>query len=359
MNTSNEDIRIAIAEQAAEWFVTNQSGPLDSRSCEEFNAWLRSSPIHVAEYLAVAGIARDLPAAAASGKESITALVAAAGVAGARQPQTVKTGSGRRLSQWLEPLSNSRLMPRAVVAAALVCVATGIGLWKTGAISWNQPQSYHTLHGEQQAWQLPDGSSMQLNTDSTVNLHYTRTERVLEVVSGQAFFQVKQQASRRFRVEVAGASVIAVGTKFDIDRRGESAIVTLVEGQVAVVAAGVAVAQAGAPQTNAVFMSEGQQLTLNAGTVVSLTNGSNVAAVTAWLNRQIIFERRPLGEVAAEFSRYTNTRIEIVDPVARSLQISGIFNAYDSDSFISFLESMDTLTVQRNAGVIRVSGARP
>ena len=76
MTPLEEQIRDAIAEQAGEWFVANQTGPLDQQGRTDFVAWLRTSPVHVEEYLGVALIARDLrtgrPARFASANGVIT-----------------------------------------------------------------------------------------------------------------------------------------------------------------------------------------------------------------------------------------------------------------------------------------------
>ena len=80
----------------------------------------------------------------------------------------------------------------------------------------------------------------------------------------------------------------------------------------------------------------------------------DVQQAVAWLKRRIAFEQRPLGEVANEFNRYVAIRIEIDDPVLRILPISGVFDAYDVDSFSAFLQTLDGVRVERAATRIRV-----
>ena len=60
MNSNEEQVRAAIAEQAGEWFVANDEGPLDARDSAALAAWLKASPVHVEEFLGVSVIARDL-----------------------------------------------------------------------------------------------------------------------------------------------------------------------------------------------------------------------------------------------------------------------------------------------------------
>ena len=62
------------------------------------------------------------------------------------------------------------------------------------------------------------------------------------------------------------------------------------------------------------------------------------------------------GEVAAEFNRYSRTVVEIDDPTLRVLPVSGRFDAYDTESFAKFLESLDGVAVEHTALRIRVVG---
>ncbi|MGH8264179.1 MAG: DUF4880 domain-containing protein, partial [Steroidobacteraceae bacterium] len=78
MNSSEEQIRDAIAQQAGEWFIANQSGAMDLESRTAFVTWLRASPVHVEEYLGVALVARDLAIAANDPAPSIEDVIAEA-----------------------------------------------------------------------------------------------------------------------------------------------------------------------------------------------------------------------------------------------------------------------------------------
>ena len=60
MNSNDEKIRAAIADEAAEWLVTNDAGPLDAKESASLTAWLKTSPVHIQEFLGVSAITRDL-----------------------------------------------------------------------------------------------------------------------------------------------------------------------------------------------------------------------------------------------------------------------------------------------------------
>ena len=80
----------------------------------------------------------------------------------------------------------------------------------------------------------------------------------------------------------------------------------------------------------------------------------DVQQTVAWLQRKIAFEQRPLGEVADEFNRYVPIPIEIDEATLRALPISGVFDAYDIDSFVAFLQALDGVRVERTNARIRV-----
>src|SRR5579859_1064381 len=78
MISNEEQVRAAIAEQAGEWFVANDEGPLDARDSTAVAAWLKTSPVHVEEFLGVSAIARDLKEARTDPEYSVDAILARA-----------------------------------------------------------------------------------------------------------------------------------------------------------------------------------------------------------------------------------------------------------------------------------------
>lgn len=62
MAPTDEQIRFAIAQQAAEWYVAQRTRSLDDAGQTAFVAWLKISPVHVDEYLRMAAISSELRA---------------------------------------------------------------------------------------------------------------------------------------------------------------------------------------------------------------------------------------------------------------------------------------------------------
>ncbi len=93
-----------------------------------------------------------------------------------------------------------------------------------------------TSLGEQRFFKLDDGSVLYLNTQSRVEVRYSRAARVVRLIEGEAMFTVEHDAARPFRV-MAGPTVIqAVGTRFNVYRTRLSTTVSVVEGVVKIAA---------------------------------------------------------------------------------------------------------------------------
>jgi transmembrane sensor len=362
MTPSAEQIRSAISQQAGDWFVANEAGTLDHSERAAFVAWLKASPLHVQEYLAIALVARDLHVAANDPTLSVETLMSEAladqdaGVISLDPLSPPPESLAKRAAYPAEPPRLRLPLFVTAVAATVLLVFSWIWQARDGEFL-GLSKTYRTDHGQQITWRLPDGTVVHLNTDSEITIRYSAAERTVAVDRGQVLFDVMHDGKRRFRVSSGDAHVVAVGTKFDVYRKSTSTAVTVIEGMVAV-SEGEA-PPAGAPgelPRDALQVAAGFQVVVDGGRLQA--QPVDVQAVTAWMQRQIVFQNRPLGEVAEEFSRYSPTTIEIEDPGLRALPVSGLFDAYDIESFVTFLQTLDGVAIQRTTNGIRVNNLK-
>jgi transmembrane sensor len=342
MAPSNEQIRAAIAEQANEWFIENRCGPLDREASVRFVAWLKSSPVHVEEYLAAAAVATEMKTAARATQTPLETLLARARTAADSVVELEYPLAGR-----VPTVPPYRVPPAWSLAAAAILVFVALAtLWLTrDGERFGLPRTYSTAHGEQSVRVLPDGSVLHLNTDSQVTVHYSRRERVVDLDRGEALFEVAHEGARGFRVAAGNTQVLDVGTQFDVYRSPAAVRVTVVEGTVAV--------YTGPPQLMPTAVRVGAGYQVEVRDQVGSPQPVDARAAVAWLKRQIVFKNEPLGEVADEFNRYGHITIEI-DESLRSVPITGVFDAYDADSFVAFLATLNDVVVQKTPTRIRV-----
>jgi len=76
---------------------------------------------------------------------------------------------------------------------------------------------------------------------------------------------------------------------------------------------------------------------------------------TAWLRRELTFERQPLAVVAEEFNRYNAKPIVIEDSSLERFPISGSFSSTDSASLLRFLEAQPHIQVISADDEIRIA----
>jgi transmembrane sensor len=345
MNSDDKRIRAAIAEQAGEWFVANEEGPMDARDSAALAAWFMTSPVHIEEFLGVSVVARDLKEARSDPEYSLEAILARASAeAGPPVQRLWPTPSGR----WFPAVAAMTVVLSLGLLFTWNLRPTGRPAGPTGIVTLH----FETGHGEQLTQRLADNSVLHLNTDSAVNVRYSKSERLVTLMSGQAEIEVTHEANRAFRVHTRSADIIDIGTQFDVRLEQGATVVTVIEGRVAVGP------QSSSPNyaVRSIELTANQQLRVAEGEWPATPVAVDAERTTSWLHRQIAFDHEPLERVAAEYNRYTSKPIEIATPALRTLRISGVFASDDTEAFIAFLRSLKGVRVEVTETRILVSG---
>jgi transmembrane sensor len=181
---------------------------------------------------------------------------------------------------------------------------------------------------------------------SKIRIRYSAHERTVDLLQGQALFQVAKDTIRPFVVHSGQTGVRAVGTEFDVYRKADGTIVTVVEGRVAVLRT---------PESRnfSSLLSAGEQITVSP-TAARKTLHPNLAGATSWTQRRLVFDSASFAEVADEFNRY-NERKLVIDPSALgTLHVSGVFSSTDPASLIRFLRDRPGLRVTETPTQIRI-----
>lgn len=274
----------AIRDEAAAWYFRRDAGTLSPTEDAAFRHWL-ADPRHRAAYDEIALTWSTLgeierPAAAPAAQRR----------------------SWRRSWRWA---------PLGAALAAMLAIAVLDGSWW---VRWRSDVA--TGIGETREFVLADGSRVDLNTDSALEIRYGEKERRIRLVEGEALFTVAKDTARPFIVETASGSATALGTIFSVRQTGSETIVTVLESRVAIAPAAAA-AQAAA-------VSSGQSARFSRTRIASVEM-VDAEAETAWRRGKLIFVDRPLGEVVSELNRYHRGLIRIIDPTLHSHRVSGVF----------------------------------
>ncbi|MDR3506882.1 MAG: FecR domain-containing protein [Caulobacteraceae bacterium] len=224
----------------------------------------------------------------------------------------------------------------AAAGLAGVAVATGAAVWRAG-------QRYRTGVGERRTVALADGSTVELNTASLIEVSLRKTSRQVRLLRGEAQFHVAHDTARPFYVEAASARLRAVGTAFNVRIHNDLVELTVTEGVVAVAPRGRSTREAVAPHVAA-----GGGAVIVAGTVAPAPLGEEALRQrTAWQQGVIELDGETLAQVVEEFNRYQTRPIVIGDARLADLRVGGRFAVNDADKFLLAISSSFPIDVIR------------
>jgi transmembrane sensor len=234
----------------------------------------------------------------------------------------------------LRPRSALRHWPVAAAASLLLVVAIG-GFAFLQRLRW---QHYETRIGGFSRIVLEDGSVVDLNTNSRIDVRLSADQREVRLLRGEGRFQVAHDSTRPFTVSAAAAAVSAVGTAFSVRLRESAQVEVLVsEGKVAIASERV-------PRAPPLSAGEAA-IVLPDRVSVSHVEPQQLERRLAWTMGRLEFHGETLGEAVSEFNRYNRRQLQISDPSLAVLRVGGTFNATDPESFAAALVSAFNLHV--------------
>ncbi len=315
-------------EQAALWAARLDGSDLTASDRAAFDAWLAGDPSRrdlLSHYCQFgADLELQLPALVAAG-----ALAVPAESTVSRRGRWVRWG-----------------VPATLAAAAAVALVLWPGRTPT------QSAEVATPMAQRQTFTLADGTQVDLNAQTNLQIEIGRRERRVRLASGEAFFAVRKDPARPFIVETPAGSVRVTGTQFDVRTDAADAFeVTVVAGTV-LANPGDAGGRAAAP----VSLTAGDRLSAGPrGIAVQPLSAAALDAALAWRQGQAVFDGVPLRDAVALFARYHGRGIA-VSAGAAERRIGGRFSLDDLDGFFAALEEVLPVRVTHNLnGTVQVS----
>ena len=346
--TSDMEATTSILEQASYWWELLHSDSVSNSDHREFGEWVARSPERVEAYLQTARLVKAIKSPRLIWPSTAAEVLIREAKA---SPDTVLPFSTTQVSASVGRSEARHVQGRLAWAAAAVLLM-GVGL---ALFVLRTPQVFRTALGEQRSVLLADGSRVTLNTTSTIEVSLQKGRREVHLVRGEALFDVAHDAARPFVVRAGNALLKDVGTQFNVDVRSNGTTVTVVEGQVAVDSASPR-ESAGAPTAHgapgaleALVLGANDRVVITPAGLGVLQHGVNVAPAVAWTQRQLMFEHRPLSEVAEEFNRYNKDRIDIDSAELKRQEVTGVFEAKDPASFVAFLSGIPGVEIREGA----------
>jgi transmembrane sensor len=331
-------------EQASEWIVRLESAHLSAEDVDRFTAWYRHSRENAQAFNELVNLWEGL--------DHLSLLA-----------ELVPLED----SVALPPKTNTRVARHYYWATAcillLVTLVVGFQYWRLTREGRDFQQQYSTAVGEHRQIVLPDGSVVQLNTDSRLSVNYSREQRNLALHSGEAHFDVAKNPRRPFIVHAGEGTVKAVGTAFNVLLKGARVNVTVTEGKVEVATPSTLPAEENdatvAPATRVAAVTAGHQVAFEKTIeAIDAVTPKAIDRQLAWQRGMLIFDGVPIAQAIEEINRYSRQPIIIDDPSINSILVGGYFRSGATDEMLNVFESSFGIKVTRNAdGVILLSAA--
>ena len=298
-----------LVQDAAHWCMRLHAEDLSEEERGEFQRWLAADPRHAAEYAEMEEI------------WALSELLPRTPAPELRNHAATRP-FGRRRRGW-------KSQARAAALALLMLPTAGYLGWLQGWIPSNYQR--YEAEGNVRHAVLPDGSEVELDAQSAIDVAYDSRERRVRLLEGSAIFRAAPRAGRETRpfvVESAGGSTRALGTRFLVSRNDDGSV------QVGVLEHRVAVALAH-PRTGTVGrreLGEGESLRYSAEGGVEAPLGGRLDDLTSWRRGLLVFDEQPLGEVVARLNRYRPGHLLVAPGALAQRRVSGVFRVADLEA---------------------------
>ena len=319
-----------IEETAARWIIKRDSEHWTGADQVELERWLDTSVSH---------------------RDSFVHLQAAWDNVGLLTRRDVK----RALGEWLPATARrsrrwglSQVKDMAIAASLLLGVALAVGAYLRGGEDYSTPVGGHLT--------VPiDGSVITLNTDTELRVRFSKSERYVRLIRGEAFFQVNADPERPFTVQVGDEQIVVLGTEFSVWDKPGALHVAVVSGSVRVAGSSSTLSWIGsrvgvghgavdggaAAQTDAKVVTAGMVAdVIRAEIRVQPQSVRDIENTLAWRTGEIALRETPLSEAIVEFNRYHTVKIAIEDSSLATVRVGGDFDLKDIDGFLRELRSI-------------------
>ena len=299
---------------ALAWLARRHSGRWTADDAKAHAAWLAADPAHQAAWQRAEALWHELAGLHPFATPELHALRA-------RPATTI----GRR--GWATVLA----------LAGITALALGVDLLLPG--SFKPMQTQQTAYGEHRTVMLPDGSRIEINTASRIDIEYRLGCRCIRLPDGEAIFHVAHGDPRPFKVSIPQGTFRDIGTVFWVRKQAQRLDVAVLEGEIEFAPRNGTAARALVAGDRLALNSVGESLPTTAGPLDDLL---------AWRKGALVFRDAPLTDVITEFARYHEVNIAIDNRLAR-YHLSGRLPSDDLDGLLALIRSAYPVEVNRPA----------
>jgi len=222
--------------------------------------------------------------------------------------------------------------PVVLRIAASVIVILSAGIWTYFQYHRVDNIPYITAstgRGQQLKLTLPDGSVVNLNAGSSIRYPENfREHRTIDLLEGEACFDVAAMKEYPFTVTAAGTKTEVLGTTFNVQayKAWNEVTVTVVRGKVAVKT----------PAASPVLLLPDEQVLISTTTGMARKQPFNADAVIGWVNGKLQFRNETLQHVAWMLENNYDVKIMFKEEATKEIRFTASFSDTDSLEKILF-----------------------
>lgn len=316
-----------IDQEAADWLSRLDRG-LEESEEDSFLEWLERDPRHARQ---LEELQQSWSICDKLGRSSLPASDAV--LERSDESEIKRANPFRRIQWWIG-------------AAAAVLALSFLSQWVLKSSGDPKAEHYFLPEGSvAQAYErhiLPDGSALELNVGSQVEIRFSQERRELKLLSGEAHFIVTKNPNRPFIVDADGVEIRAVGTAFSVKLEDSSFELLVTEGR-------VRVEKADSIRTDTSFSDLREELVAGQKSVFQTQERSarpeiveatvdEISQQLSWRDEIVEFVSIPMGEVVEAFNQRNFAKIVLIDKELSRTKITAAVNLSHLDSFIELLE---------------------
>lgn len=297
-----------IVDEATDWLLALSERSVDRQLRARFQQWLDADPRHVEVW---EGLNHSYDLIGKTRSEWVDS-----GLGTAQFAQ-----SERRRRRRVPRLLDAARGPRRLGRGGIVAIAASMAL-----AAWLAPDAilalradYRTGTGELRTAVLADGSTARLGPGSAIGVRYVDGERRIDLLAGEALFEVMPNKARPFRVHAGNVTVTVLGTGFDVRRLGSHTEVGVQHGRIRV------------------DRPDGAgSVVLGAGDVATVDSGGGLASdhvppalVASWSLGEVNARDRTVADVIDDIRPWYRGRIVVASRALGERRVNGVYNPRD------------------------------
>lgn len=298
-------ILTAAHHEASEWIARLEAADVSLEDHKRFRAWLAASAENQRAYESVSRTWDKLDA---------LKLIA---------PDVVRSNPQATVSR------RAALLGGGTIAVA---IAAGIALWVSSSTT-TYASTLRTDVGGRLTEALQDGTQVELNASTVVNINFNGRSRSAIMDRGEALFTIADDP-REFAVRMEFGSFSCSNAKFIVKVSPGLARVSVLEG----------VVQCEGSHPLEARTNEELIFTLG-GVELAMLPPERAESRLAWRDNMLAFDGETLAEAAADVERQTGTRFVFDDPETANLRVGGYIDANDATAFASLVSANLQLSV--------------